>query len=157
MLSQRGRYALKAMLNLARNTAGPPRQVSLISVEETIPRKFLETIMSDLRRAGLVDASRGKWGGYRLSRPADTIAFGEVMRVTDGPLALLPCASRAFYRRCDDCPDERACELRRVMAQVRNEVSDILDRTTLADAVAGRTDVADVLEEMSPDAGKLEA
>ena len=157
MLSQRGRYALKAMLNLARNPAGA-RQVSLISAEENIPRKFLETIMSDLRRAGLVDALRGKWGGYRLARPADAIAFGEIMRVTDGPLALLPCASRAFYRRCDDCPDERACELRRVMSNVRNEVSDILDRTTLADAVASRADYVTVLEgkpEPSPD--KVEA
>lgn len=157
MLSQRGRYALKAMLNLARNPAGA-RQVSLISAEENIPRKFLETIMSDLRRAGLVDALRGKWGGYRLARPADAIAFGEIMRVTDGPLALLPCASRAFYRRCDDCPDERACELRRVMSNVRNEVSDILDRTTLADAVASRADYVAVLEGTpEPAADKVDA
>jgi Rrf2 family protein len=156
MLSQRGRYALKAMLNLARNPVGA-RQVSLISAEENIPRKFLETIMSDLRRAGLVDALRGKWGGYRLARPADGIAFGEIMRVTDGPLALLPCASRAFYRRCDDCPDERACELRRIMAQVRNEVSDILDRTTLSDAIAGRGDMAILADDPPADAGKVEA
>lgn len=135
MLSQRGRYALKALLNLARSN-GVSRQVSAVSLEENIPRKFLEAIMSDLRRAELVEGTRGKFGGYRLSRPADAITFGEVMRVTDGPLALLPCASRAFYKRCDDCPDEMACELRRILAKVRNEVSDILDRTTLADALA---------------------
>lgn len=138
MLSQRGRYALKALLNLARGVEGP-RQVSAIALEENIPRKFLEAIMSDLRRAGLVEGTRGKWGGYRLTRPADAVTFGEVMRVTDGPLALLPCASRAFYKRCDDCADERSCELRRILARVRNEVSDILDRTTLADALADRT------------------
>ena len=80
------------------------------------------------------------------------------MRVTDGPLALLPCASRAFYRRCDDCPDERACELRRVMAHVRNEVSDILDRTTLADAITGRTDMTAVFDDDPPaEVGNLEA
>jgi Rrf2 family protein len=136
MLSQRGRYALKAMIHLARNADGA-RQVSGISAEENIPRKFLEAIMSELRRAGLVDSARGKLGGYRLSRPADLITFGEIIRVTDGPLALIPCASRNFYRRCDDCPDEAACTLRRIIARVRNEVSEVLDRTTLADALAG--------------------
>ena len=136
MLSQRGRYALKALINLARLEAGS-RQVSAIAAEENIPRKFLEAIMSDLRRANLVDSARGKMGGYRLARTADRITFGEVVRVTDGPLALIPCASRNFYRRCEDCSDEAACILRRVMAKVRDEVSDVLDRTTLADALGG--------------------
>jgi Rrf2 family protein len=136
VLSQRGRYALKALIHLARSDGGA-RQVSGISTEENIPRKFLEGIMSDLRKAGLVESARGKMGGYRLARPADLITFGEVIRITDGPLALIPCASRNFYKRCDDCPDEAACTLRRVMARVRNEVSEILDRTTLADALSG--------------------
>lgn len=135
MLSQRGRYALKALLNLARSD-GSPKDVGKVSAEEKIPRKFLEAIMSDLRRARLVESTRGKFGGYRLARPADLITFGEVMRVTNGPLALISCASRAFYRRCDDCPDEIACILRRVMGSVRDEVSEILDRTTLASALA---------------------
>ncbi len=134
MLSQRCRYALKAMINLAR-AEGVSRQVSAIATEESIPRKFLEAIMSDLRRGELVDSARGKTGGYRLARPSDLITFGQIIRLTDGPLALLPCASRNFYKRCDDCPDETACVLRRIMADVRNEVSEILDRTTLADAV----------------------
>lgn len=135
MLSQRGRYALKALLNLARSPAGS-KQVSALAAEENIPRKFLEAIMSELRKGGIVESTRGKMGGYRLTKPADLMTFGEIMRVTDGPLALLPCASRAFYKRCDDCPDEGACVLRRVLAQVRNEVAEILDRTTLAEAVA---------------------
>ena len=91
--------------------------------------------MSDLRRARLVESTRGKLGGYRLARPPDLITFGEIMRVTNGPLALVSCASRAFYRRCDDCPDEATCVLRRVLGSVRDEVSEILDRTTLADAL----------------------
>ena len=140
MLSQRGRYALKALLHLARDPSAS-RQVSGISVEEKIPRKFLEAIMSDLRRARLVESTRGKQGGYRLARPANMITFGDIMRVTDGPLALVPCASRNFYQRCDDCHDEASCVLRRVLCTVRNEVSDILDRTTLDDALHGR-DVA---------------
>jgi Rrf2 family protein len=136
VLSQRGRYALKALINLAR-ADGAARQVSGISAEENIPRKFLEAIMSELRRAGLLESARGKTGGYRLARPADLITFGEVIRVTDGPLALVPCVSRNFYKRCDDCDDEASCTLRRVMARVRNEVSEVLDRTTLADALSG--------------------
>jgi Rrf2 family protein len=91
--------------------------------------------MSDLRRGELVDSARGKMGGYRLAKPADLITFGQVIRLTDGPLALLPCVSHNFYRRCDDCPDEAACVLRRIMAEVRSEVSEILDRTTLADVL----------------------
>lgn len=135
MLSQRARYALKAMINLARSETGS-RQVSAIAAEENIPRKFLEGIMSELRRAGLVESARGKTGGYRLARPADLISFGDVIRLTDGPLALAPCVSRNFYKRCDDCADEATCALRRVLAQVRNLASEVLDQTTLASAVA---------------------
>ena len=141
MLSQRGRYALKAMLNLARAPVLQWRQVSMIAAEENIPRKFLEAIMSELRQEGLVEGARGKFGGYRLQRPAEMITFGQIMRVTDGPLALLPCVSHNFYKRCDDCVDESTCALRRVMADVRREVSDILDRTSLADARSSPTGV----------------
>jgi Rrf2 family protein len=137
MLSQRGRYAMKAMLNLARDPVAP-RQVSVIAIEEKIPRKFLEAIMSDLRRARLVDSQRGVFGGYRLAKPANMISFAEIMRVMDGPLALLPCASPNFYRPCDDCAEEETCILRRLMSRVRNQVSDILDGTTLEDALAGQ-------------------
>jgi Rrf2 family protein len=155
MLSQRGRYALKALINLARLESGS-RQVSAIAAEEHIPRKFLEAIMSDLRRAHLVDSARGKMGGYKLSRPADLITFGEVIRITDGPLALIPCASRNFYRRCEDCHDEAACILRRIMARVRNEVSEILDRTTLADALAGLADPF-LVDDLDPPPSGLQA
>jgi Rrf2 family protein len=141
MLSQRCRYALKALINLAQ-ADGAPRGVSVIAAEENIPRKFLEAIMSDLRRGELVDSARGKLGGYRLARPADLITFGQIIRLTDGPLALLPCVSHNFYRRCDDCPDEAACVLRRIMAEVRSEVSEILDRTTLADVLGQAADGA---------------
>lgn len=135
MLSQRGRYALKALTFLARS-GGEPGQVTAIAEAENIPRKFLEAIMSDLRRANLVISQRGKFGGYVLARPAEAIMFGDIMRATDGPLALVPCASKQFYRRCDDCVDEATCAIRRVMAGVREEVSAILDRTSLAHAAA---------------------
>jgi Rrf2 family protein len=136
MLSRRARYALKALINLARQPNGAS-QVRLLADEEHIPRRFLEVIMVDLRKAGLVESSRGKAGGYRLARPAGLISFADVIRILDGPLALVPCVSRNFYARCEDCDDEATCELRQVMAVVRNQMSDVLDRTTLADAVAG--------------------
>src|SRR4051812_36174917 len=112
MLSQRCRYALKAMLNLARDTSGQSKQVSALANEENIPRKFLESIMSEMRQHGMVESARGKTGGYKLSRPAELITFGEIMRHIDGPLALLTCVSQNFYKRCDDCQDEKTCELR---------------------------------------------
>jgi Rrf2 family protein len=143
MLSQRCKYALKAMIHLARSPGGSQR-VSEIADEENLPRKFLEAIMSDLRRGFLVESARGKLGGYRLAKPADLVTFGEIIRLIDGPLALLPCASRNFYKRCDDCPDEAACVLRRLMTDVRNEVSEILDRTTLADALRSPTDLGGI-------------
>jgi Rrf2 family protein len=151
MLSQRGRYALKALLFLARND---PEQVgvSAIAEAEQIPKKYLEAIMTDLRKAQIVESTRGWSGGYRLARPADLITFGEVIRLTDGPLALLPCASRNFYKRCEDCVDEAACALRQVMARVRNEVSVILDRTTLTDALKGAGPIR-LLDERTPETG----
>lgn len=132
MLSQRGRYALKALLNIARANGGT-RQVAAISEEEQIPRKFLESIMSDLRRAGLVRSTRGNMGGYTLARPADLITIAEVVRVTDGPLAMLPCVSRNFYQRCEDCVDEYTCQLRKLFSEVRDSVTAILDNRTLAE------------------------
>jgi Rrf2 family protein len=153
MLSQRGRYALKALLHLARHDS-EPRQVSVIATEESVPRKYLEAIMSDLRRAELVESTRGWSGGYRLARPADLITFGEVIRLTDGPLALLPCASRNFYKRCEDCVDEAACAIRRVMATVRNEVSEILDRTTIADAIKATPAARALLDPLDVDDAK---
>lgn len=151
MLSQRGRYALKALLCLARRY--PEQQgVAAIAEAERIPRKFLEAIMTELRKARIVESTRGAAGGFRLARPADLITFGEVIRLTDGPLALLPCASRNFYRRCDDCVDEAACALRQVMARVRNEVSVILDRTTLEDALRGGSPIG-LLDERAVEPG----
>jgi Rrf2 family protein len=136
MLSQRARYALKALLNVARAGSGP-QQVSAIAEQENIPRKFLETIMGDLRRAALVTSTRGNAGGYRLARPADLITFADVLRATDGPIAMLPCVSRNFYERCEDCTDEATCALRRTFSEVRDAVNGVLENRTIAEAIAG--------------------
>ncbi len=107
-----------------------------IATQERIPRKFLEQILLELKRHGIVMSRRGKLGGYALLMPSDQITFGQVLRILDGPLAPLPCLSRIAYRRCVDCRTEEECEIRRVFAAVANSARDVLDRTTIADAIA---------------------
>jgi Rrf2 family protein len=137
MLSQQSRYALKALIHLASKNPEKPHPTAEIAAASNVPRKFLEAILLDLKIAGIVHSTRGKLGGYTLARPPEEITFGDVIRVTDGPLALIHCASRKFYRRCLDCPDEEACELRKIMIEARDKLSAVLDNHTLAHALAG--------------------
>ena len=135
MLTQRSRYALRAMLFLADAPAdGRPVPMTRIAAEAAVPRKFLELILADLREAGLLSSTRGKMGGYRLARPTHLISLGDVIRVIEGPLALVPCVSRTAYRRCLDCRSEADCAIRHAMMRVRDETARILDGTSLADA-----------------------
>ena len=137
MLSQKSKYALRALVVLARKPSGEMVVVGEIAEQQNVPHKFLELILLELRKHGILFSQRGRNGGYTLARPIEAITFGEVIRIMDGPLAPLPCASVAGYRRCVDCQDERTCEIRRVMCSVRNAVTEILDNTSLADAIAG--------------------
>ncbi|KQT31785.1 Rrf2 family transcriptional regulator [Sphingomonas sp. Leaf412] len=135
MLTQRSRYALRSMLFLARAAPGaPPTPMTRIAAEANVPRKFLELILADLREAGLLHSHRGKMGGYRLSRPSHLISLGEIIRIIEGPLALVPCVSRTAYRACSDCRSEADCAIRHAMMRVRDETARILDGTSLADA-----------------------
>ena len=137
MLTQRSRYALRAMLYLAEAPAAPgPTPMHRIADAATVPRKFLELILLDLRDAGLVVSTRGKMGGYRLARATRLISLGEIIRVIEGPLALVPCVSRTAYRPCADCRSEADCAIRHAMMRVRDETARILDGTSLADATA---------------------
>jgi Rrf2 family protein len=111
--------------------------MSRIAQEAVIPRKFLEIILADLKKAKLVVSTRGKQGGFHLARPASLISFGDIIRVIEGPLALVPCVSRTAYKRCKDCRDEATCEIRKAMMIVRDDTARILDGTSLAAAVAG--------------------
>jgi Rrf2 family protein len=135
MISQKAKYALRALIALARQPPDKPIFIGDIAESQKIPKKFLEQILLDLKRHGLVASKRGKAGGYGLLRPADTISFGEVLRLVDGPIAPLPCLSKMAYRRCADCKDEAGCEVRRVFAHVAAATRDVLDRTTIADAL----------------------
>jgi Rrf2 family protein len=138
MLSQKTRYALKALLELATLPAGSTLSSSAISSRRAIPVKFLEAILSELKRAGFVRAQRGRIGGYQLARGADAISFGNVVRVMEGPLALLPCVSVTQYYRCADCAAARDCELQRIFRVLRDSTASILDGWSLADA-SGKT------------------
>lgn len=136
MLSQRSRYALRSLIMLAQHHGQGPVQIADIARLQNVPRKFLEIILVEMKRAGLVASLRGRAGGYVLARTPAEISFGEVIRLFDGPLALVPCVSKMAYRRCGDCVDEATCAIRRAMAQVRDETAQILDNMTLAEAAA---------------------
>jgi Rrf2 family protein len=135
-ISKRGEYALRALIDLgiASEMGWPMLQISELASKEKLPIKFLEQIFTQLKSAGYVVSRRGKFGGYSLGRPMSRIKFGEVIRLIDGPLAPIRCVSQTSYARCS-CPDEIHCGLRMLMFDVRNAISTILDRYTLADIV----------------------
>ena len=135
-LSKRGEYALRALIDLgiASEMGWPMLQISELASKEKLPIKFLEQIFTQLKSAGYVASRRGKFGGYSLGRSMSQIKFGAVIRLIDGPLAPIRCVSQTSYERCS-CPDEIHCGLRLLMFDVRNAISTILDRYTLADIV----------------------
>lgn len=136
MLTMKGKYGLKAMIHLARLREGDRALSEEIARTHSISKRFLDAILAELRAAGMLHARKGRGGGYALARPAAQIKVGHVLRVLDGPLAPIPCASRTAYRRCEDCRDERSCEVRRMMLEVRNAISSILDERSLADVAS---------------------
>lgn len=135
MLSMKAKYALKALIHMAQSEAAtlPSKQ---IAEAETIPQKFLDNILQELRQNGIVDSKRGIFGGYFLAKDPKDIVLGDIIRIIDGPLAPIRCASLTAYQKCDDCVDEAACHLRRLMLEVRNALSTVLDGRCLADLVA---------------------
>ena len=126
---------MKAMLALGRRYREGPILISSLAREESIPLKFLEVILLDLKTRGLLESKLGRKGGYKLSRPPSTITIGSIVRIIEGPLAPLPCASETAYRPCEECHDVENCGTRIVMRRVRDAISDVLDRTTLAELI----------------------
>lgn len=140
MLSQKAKYALRALVALARSDA----QLSAgeLSARAGAPRKFLEAILLELSRNQIVVSRRGKFGGYTLARSSAEVTFAEVIRIIDGPLALAPCVSpRLGFRKCADCPTLEGCTLREALARARDATADVLEAYTLQDAA--RTGEAD--------------
>ena len=133
MLTNKGKYGLKAMMHLAGMPAGQPALVADIAATNAIPKKFLDAILGELRNAGFVHSKKGRGGGYVLARPSTQIMVGQIIRALDGPLAPIACASKTSYRRCEDCPSDRPCGVRRVMLQVREAISAVLDARSLSE------------------------
>jgi Rrf2 family protein len=147
MLSQKAKYALRALLVLAEEGDDKPVLIADIAERHNVPKKFLEQILLDLKHHGLVQSRRGRSGGYTLLKPASEISFGQVIRIIDGPIAPLPCLSKMAYRQCEDCPGEDNCAIRQVFARTHQLTTGVLDRTTLADAIKGLPLVPDVARE----------
>jgi Rrf2 family protein len=136
MLSQKTRYAIRAMQHLADHYGKGPVQLADIAAQQNIPPKFLTVILSELSRAGLVASLRGKDGGYWLGVPPVDVRYGDLIRIMRGSLALVPCASRYAHEKCKNCVEESNCRTRALMLQVRDEMAAVLDRITLADPIA---------------------
>lgn len=133
MLNMKTRYAMRALQYLAQRTGDGAIQIQEIATESQIPRKFLTVILSELSREGLVDTRRGRNGGYWLARPAAEISYGDIVRITRGSLALVPCAARNGYSPCENCVPENECHLHFVMLAVRDATAAVLDSLSLAD------------------------
>ena len=138
MLSMKSKYAIRALMVLAANE-GKMLQSKTIAKEADAPMKFLESILLELKHQGLVESKRGIFGGYYLAKPSKQIMLGEVIRKIDGMLAPIGCASVTAYQKCDDCTDEKSCAIRHAMIEVRNAISDVLDKKTLAEMVRNKS------------------
>jgi Rrf2 family protein len=138
MLTNKAKYALRAMIDLASEGGlenwDYPAFIGDIARRQDIPRRFLENILLELRKEGLVVSHRGKHGGYALARAPQKISFADVIRVIDGPLAFTPCTSKTAYERCEDCPDEATCAIRKPLKAARAASAQVLEQATLAEA-----------------------
>lgn len=135
MLSKKSKYGLKAMTFIASQDEGTLVQISEISESEKISRKFLEAILLNLKKAGFLGSKKGKGGGYYLLKSADKIIMADVIRVLEGPIAMVPCVSLNYYEHCDDCVDENRCSVQMLMLEVRDSMLSVLSNKTLQDMV----------------------
>ena len=131
MLSKKTKYGFKALIYIARQDPAMPVLISDISEKERIPKKFLEAILLDLKKFGILGSKKGKGGGYYLMKDPKTVTAATLIRVLDGPIAMLPCVSLNFYERCEDCPDEDACSLHHFLADVRDSTLNMMQEKTL--------------------------
>ena len=133
MLSKKTKYGLKALIFIAKQSEAAPVLISDISEKEKIPKKFLEAILLDLKKFGILGSKKGKGGGYYLMKDPKTVTAATLIRVLDGPIAMLPCVSLNYYEKCDDCPHEEVCSLNKFLAEVRDNTLSLLQQKTLYD------------------------
>lgn len=137
VITQKAKYAFKALFHLAAQPTGTSMPIEAVAKGAGVPRKFLEHILLDLKRKGIVTSRRGRVGGYTLIKGPDEMTIGSILRAIDGPIAPLPCISRTAYRRCSDCKDEKTCVVRRLFADTYAATLLLMDGTTLAEALVG--------------------
>lgn len=135
MLSKKTKYALHALTYLAKKDASTPVLISEIAEKRSIPRKFLESILLDLKKHGVLSSKMGKGGGYYLRQQPNEVKISTIIRLFDGPIALVPCASLNYYQPCEECMDEKACGLNKVFIDVRNETLRILENKSIQDVI----------------------
>jgi Rrf2 family protein len=145
MLSKRSKYAIKALLALADHERGEPVRIVDLAQKEQIPPKFLELILLGLKNQGILQSRKGKGGGYLLARDPADIYLGQIVRMFDGPLAPVPCASQTAYMACADCPEEAVCGVHLAMKAVRDATAKVLDGTSIASLRRQMADVPHLL------------
>lgn len=135
MLTKKTKYAIKALIALARSKDNKPMLIAEIATQEGLPKRFLESILLDLKRSKILNSKMGSGGGYFLMQEANAIKVSEIIRILDGPIALLPCVSLNFYQRCEECKDEEVCSIREMMQKVRDASIDIMGNTSILDLI----------------------
>jgi len=136
MLSKKAKYAIKALLYLSTKAGKGPVTTAEIATEERIPKKFLESILLELRNQGVLHSVKGKGGGYYLMRDPRDVSMAMIMRLFDGPIALLPCATHVYYERCKECKDEYTCGIRSAILEVRDQTVRMLKKSTLEEILS---------------------
>ena len=135
MISNKTKYGLHALIYLSERYNAGPSLIADLAQQENIPKKFLELILLELKRQGILESKKGKGGGYRLAKHPREIKLGQVIRILDGPLAPVSCVSQTAYKRCQECSDENSCGIRSVMKDVRDAMANILDNTSLEEVL----------------------
>lgn len=135
MLSKKTKYAINALVYLAKVESKTPVLISEIAESEHIPQKFLEAILLDLKNAGILNSKKGKGGGYYLIKPPELVNIADIMRLFDGAIAYLPCVSFKYYEKCEECKDEETCGIRDLFSEVRTKTVSLLKENSLADII----------------------
>ncbi len=135
MLSKKSKYAIIALIHLAKNYGDGPIMINRIAKDENIPKKFLEGILYELKNSGIVNSQRGKSGGYYLIKKPQEVHLAQIMRLFDGPIALIPCVTYQYYEPCPECKDEKTCSIRHIFKDVRDAAVEILKKATLAEMI----------------------
>lgn len=145
MISKKTKYAINALVFLAKDEQRKPIRISDISEAQNIPQKFLEAILLDLKKAGVLASKKGKGGGYYLLQTPEDVNLADIMRLFDGPIAFLPCVTHKYYERCEECMNEETCGIRDVFYEVRNKTVELLKQANLGEIMLRESKLKKIL------------